>query len=285
MVITKNNYLNFNAILLITFINSSLYTIYNQFNNIKLEAVYNYTTFTNIFVFCLGLYSLKNIVNLYIKTKKNYFIEKDINEDIQDKLSASLYSFIYHTVSVIIMYYHITNSKWYINNDILYINVESYTNTEVIIYNIQIAHYVSELYYFKNKKIKRKDDNELFIHHIATLILICGSYYYKFLQSGMFVMYLHDINDIFMHLSKVLVYLKYTEKITNVTFGVFILSWFYTRLYLLPNLIISYFKQEFYTTFMICLIILYILNLYWFKLIIHILIKKLVSNKLEDIRE
>ena len=182
------------------------------------------------------------------------------------------------------MYYNINNSEWYVNNDVLYINLE-YKNIAVIIYNIQIAHYVSELYYFKNKKIKRKDDNELFIHHIATLILICGSYYYKFLQSGMFVMYLHDINDIFMHLSKVLVYLKYTEKITNVTFGVFILSWFYTRLYLLPNLIISYFKQEFYTTFMICLIILYILNLYWFKLIIHILIKKLVSNKLEDIRE
>ena len=158
MVIIKNNYLNFNAILLITFINSSLYRIYNQFNNIKLEAVYNYTTFTNIFVFGLGLYSLKNIVNLYIKTKKNYFIEKDINEDIQEKLSESLYSFIYHTVSVIIMYYNINNSEWYVNNDVLYINLE-YKNIEGIDRELNLNE--KNFYILTIKKMRDKNINRL----------------------------------------------------------------------------------------------------------------------------
>ena len=52
-------------------------------------------------------------------------------------------------------------------------------------------------YIHSNKIIKRKDDKEMLLHHIITLTLLLGSYYTNLIRGGLYVLYLHDINDIF----------------------------------------------------------------------------------------
>ena len=130
----------------------------------------------------------------------------------------------------------------------------------------------------------------MLIHHIITLILIIGSYHTNLIRAGLYVMYLHDINDVFLQLSKTLVYLNFEDKITNCTFGIFIVSWIYTRLYLYGVLVYDMGANYYNINFMLntlfyCLCILYTLNLIWFKLIIDVLIKTIFEKNLVDVRE
>ena len=161
---------------------------------------------------------------------------------------------------------------------------------ELVVYQLQIAHYLLELLYFFYRDIKRKDDKEMLIHHIITLILIIGSYHTNLIRAGLYVMYLHDINDVFLQLSKTLVYLNVNENITNSTFGIFIVSWIYTRLYLYGVLVYDmganyYNVNVLFNTLFYSLSILYTLNVIWFKLIVDVLIKNVFEKKLVDVRE
>ena len=130
----------------------------------------------------------------------------------------------------------------------------------------------------------------MLVHHIVTLILIVGSYHTHLIRSGLFVMYLHDINDIFLQFSKTLVYLDIQENITNCTFGIFIISWIYTRLYLYGIVVYDmgykyYNVNVLFNTLFYSLSVLYTLNLIWFKLIMDVLIKTIFEKKLVDVRE
>ena len=135
----------------------------------------------------------------------------------------------------------------------------------------------------------RNDDKEMMIHHIITVIMIIGSYKYNYIKIGLYTMFIHHINDIFLHISKIMVYLKYPENITNISFGIFMLSWIYTRLYLfsrfLYNLTLYYTPTIGKTILTSCLYILQYLNIYWFYLILKVSFNLINKKKIKDIRE
>eukprot|EP00116_Pleurobrachia_bachei_P015645 sb/3475907/ len=62
---------------------------------------------------------------------------------------------------------------------------------------------------------KRKDFWEMFLHHIATLALIGGSWIGGGYRIGSIIMVIHDIADVFLETAKLGIYLKY-EMLSNV---------------------------------------------------------------------
>lgn len=79
----------------------------------------------------------------------------------------------------------------------------------------------------------RGDFQEMFIHHIVTNALVIGSSMLRLTRIGSMVFLIHDISDVPVDLSKLANFLKWT-KITIFCFMTMAITWFYTRLYLLP---------------------------------------------------
>jgi len=250
----------------------------NENNNSTLvKPLFNCYFYANIAIFTIGIKSGQQLLQKIIIDNK--------------KLYESLDSLLFYTYNTFLLHRCLNNKDWF-HKLLLFDNVENhlFTQLELTIYGLQIAHYLLEISYCYNKEIKRKDDKEMFIHHIITLILIIGSYHTNLIRAGLYVMYLHDINDVFLQLSKTLVYRNVNGNITNSTFGIFIVSWIYTRLYLYGILVYdmgtNYYNINFLlNTLFYCLCILYTLNVIWFKLIVDVLIKTVFGKKLVDVRE
>jgi len=158
----------------------------NEYSTI-VKPNYNISFYRNIFVFLGSLGCTK------------YVIKLSITNNI--KLQESVESFLFYTYNTLVLHRCLSNKEWF-TTLVLFDNIEHhvFTELELVVYQLQIAHYLLELLYFFYRDIKRKDDKEMLIHHIITLILIIGSYHTNLIRSGLYVMYLHDINDVFLQL-------------------------------------------------------------------------------------
>jgi hypothetical protein len=268
----------FNIVYNVLFLIPSIFIISSNLDNNEIYKAQFDTTFCNsILSITVGLYNVDVLVHKMIH---------------QTKLAESINSLIFHSVNTILLHNCLHSTDWFLSLS-LFNNVDDhiFSKFELLIYYMQISHYIIELYNIRDQRTKRKDDTEMFIHHIITLTLIIGSFYSNLLRSGLYVMYLHDINDIFLQLSKTLVYLNITEKITDCTFGMFVISWAYTRLYQYGKIVYLMGDNYYNSSFVLNILfystcILYMLNLIWFKMILDVLYKKIVDNKkVEDTRE
>ncbi|CCW65176.1 unnamed protein product [Phytomonas sp. EM1] len=190
----------------------------------------------------------------------------------------------------------------------------------VIYYYYSLAFYASELLsiIFFERHIRRSDFLEYFIHHIFTMTLIGGSFIGWEHRYGAYVIFIHDISDIMLCVSKVFHYIIEEEqrrvsraarkrqayrspkmfrilgdKFEKCCFFVFVTGFVYFRLYCLPMLGRSSFGMTpnlRYGNFNLWLLIillnvcLQILHLYWTSLIIKMIIAFLKDEELTDIR-
>lgn len=76
--------------------------------------------------------------------------------------------------------------------------------------------------------IKRKDNLEMLIHHIATLTLMFFSFLFDFTKVGVCVLMIHDVNDLLLETAKIFVYLDY-KIAADVFFGLFAIVWYIVR--------------------------------------------------------
>lgn len=198
------------------------------------------------------------------------------------------YSFIYGVLSL-------WNKPWLWN-----IN-ESWTNyphqslsTEVWwYYMISLAFYwsltVSQFF-----DVIRKDFWQMFIHHVATVLLIMFSWVCNLHRAGSLVLLVHDFADIFLEGAKALKYARY-QKTCDVVFAFFTIVWIITRLGFFPfwilystaidapRIVNTMFPA--YYIFNGLLVLLLVLNLYWTYLILRIAYNSLSAGQMEgDIR-
>lgn len=260
-----------------------LYTVFSSVNNNDYEYFHS---LNNLFIFNTFICFLGH-------NKIQYIINKIY---IDPKIQESMYSLLYNIAITIYTYDYLYDKSWFYNitdivDNYIYTRPDHIFSHQVqIIYVIQTSHYLLEIYNsIYNKKLQKKDDNQMMIHHIITLIMILGSYKYNYIRIGLYVMFLHHINDIILHLSKLMVYFKYNQIITSIYFGLFMISWIYTRLYLFS---IFTYNLTLYYTFTInktiltgCIYILQCLNIYWFILILKVANNIIFGIKLRDIRE
>ncbi|XP_023341568.1 ceramide synthase 6 isoform X2 [Eurytemora carolleeae] len=93
------------------------------------------------------------------------------------------------------------------------------------------------LFFTQFSDLKRKDFWQMLAHHVATLFLLMFSWTNHMHRMGSFVLFIHDFSDHWLELAKLAIYAKY-ETACNVVFLVFTITWLYTRLSILPTVII-----------------------------------------------
>ncbi|KAI0032043.1 longevity assurance proteins LAG1/LAC1 [Vararia minispora EC-137] len=172
-------------------------------------------------------------------------------------------------------------------------------------YLVQAAYWCQQLIVMVMKLEKpRKDYNELIAHHIVTLWLVGWSYGINLTLIGNAVYTSMDIPDTFLGVSKILNYLR-MERTKIVFFLIFFCIWTYFRHYL--NLVMLW---SVYTEFdlipesskrwaplegvwmvwwmkwqiFVPILLLQILNLFWYFLILRIAYRAVTSTEISDVR-
>ncbi|KIK65318.1 hypothetical protein GYMLUDRAFT_38766 [Collybiopsis luxurians FD-317 M1] len=157
-----------------------------------------------------------------------------------------------------------------------------------IYYLTQLAFYLHQILIL-NAEARRKDHVQMMTHHIITVFLLWASYYYNFTRIGCLITLLMDMCDIFLPLAKMLRYLNLPQIFPDVTFGVFMVSWFVTRhiyfviaiksvIFDLPRFVPFDWDPEhgYYLTkgshamFILCMLALEIIQMIWFAMILRI---------------
>ncbi|KAF9917032.1 sphingosine N-acyltransferase lag1, partial [Linnemannia zychae] len=169
-------------------------------------------------------------------------------------------------------------------------------------YYVQLAFWLQQIFVL-HIEAPRKDFSALLAHHTVTLLLIIGSAIGNYWRAGNCVFVVMDIADIILAFSKSMKYLGVSNKICDVSFGTFMVTWIYTRhymyAYILHGFMVTAYQKIPYEvnpsegkwfSRSIALIpitglwVLQILMVYWFALILRILVKILKGHSAEDDR-
>jgi ceramide synthetase len=141
---------------------------------------------------------------------------------------------------------------------------------------------------------KRRDSTEMFVHHVAAILVTFVSYQYDWTRVGAVVKLLMDPADVPLHTAKIFKYVgEGRGKISVFTFladrsfEFFAVTFFITRLVMFGYVVWACAHAELGTSGYICtglLVVLYCLQVFWFILIAKMAVKMVKGDKLEDIR-
>lgn len=138
--------------------------------------------------------------------------------------------------------------------------------------------------------VKRKDFWEMFIHHVTTIALMGFSWTCNLTRVGTLVLVIHDCADIFLEAAKLCKYTNY-QKLCDLLFACFALTWVVTRLGVYPTWILYSTTIEApqivemfpaYYIFNGLLSILLVLHVIWTYFILKIIYKAMYSGKTEQ---
>ncbi|XP_011220627.1 ceramide synthase 1 isoform X2 [Ailuropoda melanoleuca] len=171
-------------------------------------------------------------------------------------------------------------------------------------YLLQGSFYGHSIYATLYMDAWRKDSVVMLVHHVVTLVLIVSSYAFRYHNVGILVLFLHDVSDVQLEFTKLNVYFKsrggshHRLHALAADLGClsFSLSWFWFRLYWFPLKVLyatchsslrSVPDIPFYFFFNALLLLLTLMNLYWFLYIVAFAAKVLTGQvrELKDVRE
>lgn len=159
-------------------------------------------------------------------------------------------------------------------------------------YMVELTFYWS-LFFSQFVDVQRKDFWEMFVHHVATIALMVLSWTCHLHRVGSLVLLVHDMADHWLELAKLARYVNY-QKVCDVAFAMFAVTWVYTRLALYPTYLIYSTSIEAgqmltmfpaYYVFNFLLTTLLILHLFWGYFILKVAYKVLlVDDEVTDTR-
>ncbi|XP_033112360.1 ceramide synthase 1-like [Anneissia japonica] len=227
----------------------------------------------------------------------------------ESKVPESAYKSLFYTSIWFIMLYIIFGHHEHIFRD----PVSCFTGWQAsmavpigirLVYGLQASFYVHSVFATLYMDTWRKDSYIMLIHHFLTLSLVGFSYASRYHNIGLLVFFLHDITDVFLENSKLLIYFKIrrgkkypiNDQLANVGFAGFSLSWFVCRLYWFPlKALWSASKvtdfddrrMPFVLLLNSMLWVLLVMNIWWFTFILSMLYKVITgqSTEIDDIRE
>ena len=193
-----------------------------------------------------------------------------------------LFAFCYGSWVVLRTDWFWDNSKWLFGH----IEYHEFTTELKWYYFIEMSFYIALLgtTFVDNK---RKDFYQMIVHHIATLILLFGSYIQSCYRFGAVIMFIHDVSDVWLESAKLANYAKLQE-ICDILFGIFAVVFILTRVIYYPIWVAhGYFYYNNDTNSIIrnimvilCFLILF-LNFYWGYLIGKMAYRVVIIGKVE----
>jgi len=161
------------------------------------------------------------------------------HEKFVDKVTILAFTTLFHGCMIVVgSFVTWDHPAW--NDPKLFCYPTRLTEFETIYFLIEVAWYMERFISdpFLNK---RSDLVVSMIHHFVTVFLIFLTTHHGYNLWGMFIMYIHDISDFYLMGAKTCRALTFYP-IDDVLFGMFVVSWFYTRLY-------TYFRYIIYNVY------------------------------------
>ncbi|KAI0677068.1 longevity assurance proteins LAG1/LAC1 [Trametes maxima] len=167
-------------------------------------------------------------------------------------------------------------------------------------YMVQTAFYLHQILII-NAEARRKDHWQMMTHHVITVVLMIGSYFYNYTRVGCLIMVLMDWCDIIFPLAKMFRYLGMST-ICDATFVLFLVSWLITRhalflltikatweaWYTVPRIWDPsrghFMTKEIYFGFFAMLVVLQIIQLVWFWMICRVAYRVVTGQGAQDTR-
>jgi len=156
---------------------------------------------------------------------------------------------------------------------------------QCIVHLYQASFYLHRTYASWFEDEWRRDSPVIMIHHVFTFTLLSTGFLYRYFHCGLFVLFLHDLNDALLSASKIFNYLTNKESnnifayLSKVTFAVFVYSWYLFRLNWFPLVFLhttteiagKILNDKYPPVFFlnnILLMFLLLMHFYWFKFIL-----------------
>lgn len=169
--------------------------------------------------------------------------------------------------------------------------IQSIIPSQYWYYMIELAFYWSLLFSIASD-VKRKDFKEQIIHHVATIILLCFSWFANYVRAGTLIMALHDSSDYLLESAKMFNYAGWKNTCNNL-FIVFAVVFIITRLVIMPFWILHctmIYPLEFYPAFFgyyffnSMMVVLQMLHVFWAYFIVRMAHKFITGKLVEDER-
>jgi TLC domain len=199
------------------------------------------------------------------------------------------YEYPYQPVQVTEIWYYLFQSAY---------NVDALVSIFELSFVVRLKHGIPRIQW---SPTVRGDFREMLAHHIITNMLVLGSSHCRLTRVGNLVCLIHDVSDIPVDLSKLANFLKY--KYTTLScFLLMMVTWAYTRLYLLPACLWRACLYEshylcsagmlnpttyltFRKVFQILLFLLLVLHTVWFGMFLRILWTFVRKQECHDLSE
>ncbi|KAL0277237.1 UNVERIFIED_CONTAM: hypothetical protein PYX00_004591 [Menopon gallinae] len=210
------------------------------------------------------------------------------------KFCENTFRFTYYVFSFIFGLVVLWDKPWLWSIKYCWVNYphQSVSNDVWWYYMISLSFYWSlTMSHFSD--VKHKDFWQMFIHHIATIMLMDFSWVCNMHRIGSLVLVVHDCADIFLEAAKMAKYAK-RQKICDALFVMFTIIWIVTRLGLFPFWIVRNTMFEApqmvemfpaYYIFNSLLLLLLALHIFWTYLILKIAYNAVLVGQMQgDIR-
>jgi len=153
-------------------------------------------------------------------------------------------------------------------------------------YLAQLAIWIATCFVHRFIDEIRKDYYVMFIHHVATICLVGGSYYYGYLRVGILVLLVHDGSDIVVDSLKMANYMD-INIITVIVFITNLVTWAVIRLGIFPHTvmhaaaIVSFRRCHRIHGWLLMnsfLVVLLMLHVWWYFLFLRMLFRLVASG-------
>lgn len=203
------------------------------------------------------------------------------------------YIMIYHVIITVIAVVALYSKPWVYDVNLCFKNYPHHSIDSGLwwLYMIALAFYWSMMFW-QLCYPHGKDVAAEMVHHVVTIMLISFSWTGGFFRYGSLILLVHEPTDTPLLLGKLCRYADH-HKYTDVLFGIFVVVWFYTRVYLFPFWLLRACFLDMPSSIMSPAVyvqygfisLLFVLNLLWTIMISKVLIKKLITGeKLDDVR-
>ncbi|CAH1112725.1 unnamed protein product [Psylliodes chrysocephalus] len=209
-----------------------------------------------------------------------------------DKFCENCWKLLYYTMIFSYGFVVMWNKPWFWDISKCWDDIHNQiVTTDIWLYYMVPLSFYWSLLVTQFFDVKRKDFWEMFAHHVITIVLMSLSWIFRFIRIGTLVLLVHDFSDIFLEAAKVTHYAK-LNKLRDICFGMFAVSWLVTRLGIYPLWIIwdcivdeSGASPAAYYTFNSLLIMLLILHCFWTCLLGKFIMISFIPGKMnKDIR-
>jgi len=257
-----------------------------------------YIAYTFVFILFLK-YVIEKISGPFLKSllHSKYKETEEVQAIYMKQMKTSFFKLIWYSTIVAIGYHVIKDLEWFPkeifgNGDLVsyyqkgtpYIIFYDRTALFKLYYLASLGFTVSDFFFLLFIHEKRSDFHLMILHHIFTINLVSFSYLTNNSNFGIIVFFLHDITDIWVYLTRIVINTFLPDIVKYLHCAAFLGVFIYFRIYVLFKLIlIMYFDLKEWCIFlyvlwpMLC--VLFLMHIYW----TYSIIKRFFYKKIEDV--